>query len=245
LVLTRAGSRAPSERERVKKRLPPPRKSFMTLRKNRGYSLLEMMIVLAVIIILSSFAVFRMQTVLNQAHLDTAYDTTLSTLRNTRNLAIAQSYQYIVTFNPGAGTIQVLWQPPMPSPPAAQVCPATQVAHTYTLPGDITYGVRAGFPTAAASVPDGFGTGAAPVDFGYLTNGGGGGSATVVFMPDGSIRDNSGGCAGLGNYSSGVIYLTRAADTIYASRAITVWGTTGRVRGWQLTQPGGPIWVQQ
>jgi hypothetical protein len=84
-----------------------------------------------------------------------------------------------------------------------------------------------------------------PIDFGYLPSGAGGGSSTIVFMPDGSVRDTAGGCAGLGNYNSGVIYMTRAADPIYSSRAITVWGTTGRIRGWRLNNQGGPIWVQQ
>ena len=65
-------------------------------------------------------------------------------------------------------------------------------------------------------------------------------SQYVCFYPDGSSRDS------LGNYNSGVVYLTRPADTIYASRAITVWGATGRVRGWRLVQQAGvPIWMQQ
>ena len=217
----------------------------MTSGKNRGYSLLEMMIVLAIIIILSSFAVFRMQTVLNQQHLDTAYDTTLSTLRNARYQAIAQSHEYVVTFNP-AGTIQVLWQPPLPPAPAPQVCPAVQVASNYTLPADITYAVRVGFPNAAATVPDGFGVGAQAIDFGYLPTGGLGGLNAIAFMPDGSARISAADtCTGLENYNSGVIYLTRAAGTIFDSRAITVWGTTGRIRGWRLDSTGGGTWMQQ
>ena len=62
----------------------------------------------------------------------------------------------------------------------------------------------------------------------------------VVFMPDGRSRDS------VGNFNNGVIYLTPADGDIYNSRAITVWGSTGRVRGWDLTKVGSTAtWVQQ
>jgi hypothetical protein len=60
-----------------------------------------------------------------------------------------------------------------------------------------------------------------------------------VFMPDGSSQDN------LGNFNSGIVYLTRPADTtLSSSRAITVWGATGRIRGWQMNG-AGTEWVQK
>jgi hypothetical protein len=63
----------------------------------------------------------------------------------------------------------------------------------------------------------------------------------MVFMPDGSAQDNLGNLLG-----SGIVYITRPAGNKYASKAITVWGATGRVRGWYLNQQAGvPIWVQQ
>ena len=87
------------------------------------------------------------------------------------------------------------------------------------------FAVKTGFPT---NTPDGFGAGVHPIDFGQALAGEP--LNYVVFMPDGSSQDN------LGNYNSGVVYLTRPADTnIYnTSRAITVWGATGRIRGWRL-----------
>jgi len=214
----------------------------MTSKTNRGFSLLEMMISVCIIIILASFAQLWMQPLLNRSHLDDAYSTTLSTLRTTRNLAIAQSYEYLVVFNSAAGTIQVEWQPPI----AGGVCPAIQSVNTYTIPSDITYAVRGTFPNTQATTPDGFGIGAVAVDFDYQPSGAGGGGTTLAFMPDGSVRDTAGGCSGLGDYNSGVIYMTRAVDPVYSSRAITVWGTTGRIRGWTLTQVGaGTEWMQQ
>jgi hypothetical protein len=155
-------------------------------------------------------------------------------LRNTRNLAIAQSHQYYVNFNPAgfaAGTIQVTYQPPAVN----GVLPAVQQVGTYTLPPDVSFAVMTGFP---ASAPDSFGSGVTAIDFGQ---GLGAGSLNYVcFLPDGSSQDN------LGNYNSGVIYISRPADpTIYDARAITVWGATGRIRGWRLYNQSGAKWVQQ
>jgi prepilin-type N-terminal cleavage/methylation domain-containing protein len=208
----------------------------MTLKRQRGFSLLELMITVAIGLTLAGITFIAMMPMFNRNHVDLAYDTTLMVLRNTRHLAITQSHQYYVNFNPGgfpAGTMQVTYQPPAVG--GGALPPVQQVA-TYTLPKDISFNVMAGFP---ATSPDSFGSGVTAIDFGQ---GLGGASLTYVsFMPDGSSRDS------LGNYNSGVVYLVRTADpTPYNSRSVTVWGATGRVRGWRLNQQAGaPIWAQQ
>jgi prepilin-type N-terminal cleavage/methylation domain-containing protein len=208
----------------------------MVSRKNNGFSLLEMMITISIILILAGISFIAFLPVLNQAHINSAYDTTLMALRNTRNLAITQSHEYYVNFNPAgfpAGTIQVEYQP---GPVGGIAQPIEQVI-TYSIPSDVSFAVQAGFP---GSAPDGFGTGVNAIDFGQALAGEP--MNYVVFMPDGSAQDN------LGNFNSGVVYLTRPSDTnIYnSSRAITVWGATGRIRGWRLGQTAGVgTWVQQ
>jgi len=114
------------------------------------------------------------------------------------------------------------------------VSPAPVTVATYTLPPDVTFGVQTIFPAAA---PDGFGTGVTAIDF---DQGMGLGSQNyVMFMPDGSSQDT------LGNYNSGILYVTRNNDA-YRSRALTVWGTTGRIRGWRIyNQSGVNVWTQQ
>ncbi len=206
----------------------------MPLNRQRGFSLLEMLAVVAIGFILAGMTFVAMLPILNRSHVDNAYETTLAVLRDTRHLSITQSHQYYVNFNPTgfpAGTMQVTYQPAA----VGGILPPVQQVNTYTLPTDISFAVAAGFPTTA---PDSFGTGITAIDFGQ---GLGGGSLTyVTFLPDGSSQDS------LGNYNSGVVYLTRPADTMYSSRAITVWGATGRIRGWRLiTQAGAPIWIQQ
>jgi prepilin-type N-terminal cleavage/methylation domain-containing protein len=206
----------------------------MALRKQHGFSLLELMIVVVLTLTMTAVTFLSLLPTLNRAHLEKSYSTTLMALRNTRNLAIAQSHEYYVVFNPGgfpAGTILVQYQPPA----VGGIFPPLQQVITYSIPVDITFAVRGGFPVAT---PDTFGTGIAPIDFGQGL--GAGNLNYVVFMPDGSSRDN------LGNYNSGIVYLTRVSDSIYSSRAITVWGATGRIRGWRLDQKAGvPIWEQE
>ena len=67
----------------------------MTSRKNRGYSLLELMIVIAIGLTMAGISFIAMMPLLTKSHVDTAYDTTLMALRNTRHLAITQSHSYL------------------------------------------------------------------------------------------------------------------------------------------------------
>jgi prepilin-type N-terminal cleavage/methylation domain-containing protein len=205
----------------------------MASRKNNGFSLLEMMITISISLIVMAITYVTLRPIVYQGHINEAYDTTLMALRNTRNLAITQSHEYYVNFNPAgfpAGTIQVEYQPPAVGNAAA---PPLQQVVTYSIPKDITFATQAGFP---AGTPDGFGTNAIDFDFALA----GEPINYVVFMPDGSSQDN------LGNFNSGVVYMTQASDSIYTSRAVTVWGATGRIRGWRLNSVAGvPTWAQQ
>jgi prepilin-type N-terminal cleavage/methylation domain-containing protein len=198
-------------------------------KKQRGFSLLELMIVIAIGLVMAGVSIMALMPLFKENHLDSAYDTTLSVIRSYRSQSITQSKRYIITFtNPGTITVQY-WGVGVPVSPAP-----VQVAQ-YTLPTDITFAVQAGFPAAA---PDGFGTGITAIDF---DQGMGLGSLDyVMFMPDGSSQDT------LGNYNSGVLYLTQTGSNMYSSRAIDVFGTTGRIRGWRLYNLAGTnTWVQQ
>ena len=196
--------------------------------KNRGFTLLEMTITVAIGLIMAAVTFIALMPLFNQSHVDAAYDTTLSVIRNYRSQSITQGKRYIITFSaPGTITVQY-WGVGVP------VSPAPVTVATYTLPADIQFAVQpAGFP---ASAPDGFGSGIVPIDF---DQGMGQGSQNyIMFMPDGSSQDT------LGNYNSGVLYFCRPGD-MYSSRSVTVWGTTGKVRGWRLDNQNGFIWVQQ
>jgi prepilin-type N-terminal cleavage/methylation domain-containing protein len=199
----------------------------MTSSKKHGFSLLELLVTISIGLIMAGVTFVALMPLFKQNNVDTAYDTTISVIRNYRNQSISQSRRYILTFTaPGTITVQY-WGVAVPvSPPPVTVA-------TVTLPPDIQFAVQAGFPAAA---PDSFGAGGTAIDF---DQGMGLGSQNyIMFMPDGSSQDT------LGNYNSGVVYLTRPGD-MDSSRAISVFGTTGRVRGWRLYSQSGNTWVQQ
>jgi prepilin-type N-terminal cleavage/methylation domain-containing protein len=199
----------------------------MTSSEKHGFSLLELLVTISIGMTMAGVTFVALMPLFKQNNVDTAYDTTISVIRNYRNQSISQSRRYILTFTaPGTITVQY-WGVAVPvSPPPVTVA-------TVTLPPDIQFAVQAGFPAAA---PDSFGAGGTAIDF---DQGMGLGSQNyIMFMPDGSSQDT------LGNYNSGVVYLTRPGD-MDSSRAISVFGTTGRVRGWRLYNQGGNTWVQQ
>src|SRR5690349_2223226 len=90
----------------------PSRKDHMTSKKQRGFSLLEMLVTVSIGLIIGGMTFITMMPLLNKSHIDSAYDTTLMVLRNTRHLAVTQGHEYIVTFNAGAKTITAQYQPP-------------------------------------------------------------------------------------------------------------------------------------
>ena len=122
-----------------------------------------------------------------------------------------------------------------------RLTPATSNASprfNISLPTDMQMQVMAGLPNTAATVPDGFGNGVLAIDFDQGVAGGGI-KNQVMFMPDGSAHDVN------GNWNSGIVYVLRPGD-LYSARAVTLYGATGRIRGWRLlSSPGGPQWFQQ
>ncbi len=161
-----------------------------------------------------------------------------------RQRAIAERKQYIVCYGIAAPPAAVT--PIAPTAQSIQIfrwdvgtalSAATQVT-AVTLPIDINFQVLPGLPNGPATVPDGFGSAVTAIDFDQNVAGGGI-KNQVMFMPDGSAHDVN------GNLNSGIVYVARNGD-LYSSRAITLYGATGRIRGWRLLNSGGgPKWFQQ
>jgi Tfp pilus assembly protein FimT len=206
--------------------------------RESGFSLLEMLIVVAISIVVSVISVMSLIPMLKQQRITNAYNTVLSAMRLARDNAVSQRTSYSVTFasSSSANTITVT--------PTNTLFQGAQNTTVYSLPSDITFNVQTGFPAVG---PDKYGTGVTALDFGYTANGATGGSPTVYFCPDGSAQDAEGGagsCAG--SWDGGVVYLGRPGE-ILSSRAITLWGGTGRIRGWRLYSngSGGYQWLRQ
>jgi prepilin-type N-terminal cleavage/methylation domain-containing protein len=202
-----------------------------------GFSLIEMLIVVALIIVMASISFISMVPVLKQGRLNNAYNTTLAALRQARDNAISQRTSYKVTFtttsSPVTNKITVT--------PMLTTFQGAQTAVTYQLPTDIAFVALSGLPSTG---PDNYGTGLAAIDFGYTAHASGG-SQTIYFCPDGSAQDDTTGSC-LGNVDGGVVYIARSGDLL-SSRAVTLWGATGRIRGWRLYSngSGGYQWLRQ
>ena len=202
--------------------------------------MVEMAVVLAIIMIMLGVTFISLQPALKEAHATNAYDTVLTQFRTARSRAVETRQQYIVclgnTTPAGAGTplglptaqsVQIFqW-------PAGTALSSSIQVSKVDLPSDVQFQTITGLPTTA---PDGFGSGTVAIDFDQNV-------ATairnqVVFLPDGSARDTA------GNLSSGIVYV--AGTTLDSTRAITVWGASGRIRGWRLGNLSGPApWIQQ
>jgi prepilin-type N-terminal cleavage/methylation domain-containing protein len=203
---------------------------IMASRKQNGFSMLEMIIAISVSLILAGAVTLTMQTTFRQQLVNDAYNTTLTTLRRARDQSAADMRVYVVTFATATagngGTITV-----------TQNTPAGAILFTANLPPQVTYHLEPGLPNTILTTPDGFGTATSIFDFDQPPSGAGGGTV-IYFQPDGSAQDAA------GNVNNGVVYLGTPGN-IQNQRAVTLWGYTGRIRGWQLVSVGGVwSWVQ-
>ena len=195
-----------------------------TRRRERGFSLMELMIVLSILLVVGAISVVSSQPVLRNIRVDNAYNTVMETTRRAREQAVAERRTYFVTYT-APRTISI-----------TQAATGT-VTNTITLPYDIQFNNEPGIPTAANKVPDGFGVGAQAFDLDIGVAGGNGNP--VYFYPDGSAHDLN------GFTNNGVIYMARSGD-LMSARALSIYGTSGRLKGWRLDQNvNGKFWRQQ
>lgn len=190
----------------------------------RGFSLIEMMITVTIILVVSGIALMGLQPAMRTGRVVNGYNITLAAMRQARDYAVGQRQEYEISFSNAV----------VPNTITITQTGNGNVVATYQLPTDVTFQTPAGLPTAANAVPDGFGNGATPIDFDQTIAGGV--KTAIYFMPDGTGQDVN------GNINNGVIYIARAGD-INSCHAITEWGTTGRLRGWHIySNGGGPYW---
>jgi Tfp pilus assembly protein FimT len=189
-----------------------------------------MMLVISLILIVTAFSIMAIQPALKSGRVTQGYNTTLMAMRQARDISVAQRQIYFVTLNNGVNPNKVT---------ITQGSTGTIMA-TYFLPFDVAFDAEPGIPvspTIAPTTPDGFGVGALAIDFdqGIAV----GAKNVIFFYPDGSAADVA------GNVNNGVVYITRPGD-INNSRAITLWGATGRLRGWHIYKNGAQYyWRQQ
>jgi type II secretory pathway pseudopilin PulG len=205
-------------------------------RNETGFSLLEVVVVLGVVLVVSGAAVFNVAPALNTAKSNTGMELVLGELRRAHERAVDERRIYRVTFV-APQTIQVeVGQVANIAATVSGTTPAfTQVQAPLILPPGVQFAAVPGIPNTTQTTPDRFGTGNNAIDF-DISNGGGG--TQVYFQPDGRALD------GANRLNNGVIYIAQP-NNLFSSRAVSVYGSTGRVKAWFLSKVGGVNgWVQ-
>ena len=200
----------------------------MTSSNSRGFSLLELLAVIGITITVAGVAAMAYVPVMQQQHINEAYNMALTALRRAHDQAQSDMRIYVVSFT-APGTITV-----------TQNTTTGPLLFTSIFPSDVTMHIEPGIPTSptvAPTTPDGFGSAAYAIDFDQGVPPGG---ATVLqFNPDGTSTDAN------GNINNGVVYFG-PVGYLTRQRAVTLWGATGRIRGWRLYQNGAVFsWSQQ
>jgi type II secretory pathway pseudopilin PulG len=196
---------------------------------HHGFSLLELMVVVGLIMIISAMAIVAYLPVLQDARFDTAMREVIEQLRQAREYAIANRRYVQVTFPTvvaGGGTQYqvVLTQRNDLTAGAGGV---QAVLSTVPIQFPAQYLVTAGSP----DTPDGYGN-SGPIVFEGVNGGPVGG---MLFQSDGELVDGT-----TFQPINGSVFLGYPGKNS-AARAITVLGGTGRIRGWKGT---GTTWVQ-
>jgi len=190
-----------------------------TNRRERGFTLLETVLVLGILMILMGIAVVQSFGSLEGYQANSAQDIVVSQLRVARQLAISQRRFVQVSFklatNPQSITYQVL--------PRAGSGDAPIPAVTITLPQQTTFTQQGGVP----DTPMAFGTcsGAS----GVCIAGVAGGPPFMEFTSTGQFTDSTGI-----NTLNGTVFVG-IPNQVSTARAITIMGSTGRVRPYTYT----------
>jgi len=189
--------------------------------RQSGFSLIEMIVVVAIALVAMAFAVTQIPPAVRNAHANTAAQMVQNALRNGHDLAVADRASYEITFTaPGTILTQRI---------AGGV---TTTVSTVQIPSDMQFTTLAAFPKTANKLPDGFGDGVVAIDFDLGVTGG---TANIVyFQPDGTAVDVN------GNMNNGIIYIANPSY-LNTSRAVTLYGSTGRVKTFRISGVGAGI----
>lgn len=208
----------PTEGARVKKQRWHSNQPAPERNGAHGFSMLETLVVIGIILIVLSMALIQLQPSIQQFHANAARDQIQGALRQARELAISERRYVQVQFNVSP-----------PCPPVAQV-PACIALTRLGGPGDPTllyalpiensvqFMTFAGMP----DTPDGYGV---PPGGGIMFGGVVGGPATMMYQSDGTFVN------AVGTTLNGTVFMGIPGINSTA-RAVTVLGTTGRVRSY-------------
>jgi prepilin-type N-terminal cleavage/methylation domain-containing protein len=191
----------------------------------RGFTLIEMMMVVAVMSTVLAMTVLVGPSFLRQARADSGTVQVMETLRVARETAISQRRN-----------VQIRFPDPCPCPPGdgneiqtlREEIPAvngTTPLQNVILEGRVVFSLVPGVP----DTPDRFG-GADPPPAAIAF----GASVTRMFTSEGTLIDSN------GDPINGTLFMS-VPGTANSSRAITIFGITGLMRAWRWN---GSAWVE-
>jgi Tfp pilus assembly protein FimT len=211
--------------------------------RERGFSIVEMVVVLAMTIIIAAIATIQLQPTLQQFRANAGLDQLKAALRQARETAISQRRTIVITFptiNSIQNTIQmyqmVVTTPAGGGPPT--VAEATTPFNTVVVEGTVQFMTYA----SETDTPDGYVPGGPTVASGGVYTESttsvvvaGGPTSGMEFQSDGTFTD------GNGSLLNATIFVgvPKMSET---ARAATLLGGTGRVRTWSNNGSG---WVVQ
>jgi prepilin-type N-terminal cleavage/methylation domain-containing protein len=184
----------------------------------RGFSMIEMLVVVAIAMVIAGIAMIRSGPALMQVRANTAKDLVQATLRRGRETAISDRRSVKVEFlvnppaNPAGSYVRLTRL-------GGGFSPDTVIAMT-PIPGSVIFTTFAGEP----DTPDGFGN-AGPIYFGGVNNGP---AAGMIYQSDGTFA------AATGIPINGTVFMGMPNQPTTA-RAVTILGTTGRVRSYHIS----------
>src|ERR1700723_82048 len=190
--------------------------------RESGFSMMELLIVVSIVLIVTAISITQLRPNLQNARIDAAMRQVLETLRQAREYSIANR-RYVQLKFPATNQLQLVQLDTL-TPGAGGINP---VLDTVTLSPPLIFTLD-GMP----DTPDAYGNGG-PIYFEGIVNGPVGG---MVFQSDGEFLDG-----GTFLPINGTVFLGVTGQQSTA-RAVTVLGTTGRVRGWK--SQGNTTWYQ-
>jgi prepilin-type N-terminal cleavage/methylation domain-containing protein len=168
-----------------------------------GYSLIEILAVIAILGVMSGMAATIMTNVIPMVHADSSLDLLVAELRQARQMSVDQRRNFVAQFK-GTNEFVLVRE---------ELNGTTTPIADYFLSNNITYTLVAGVP----DTPDQFGNSLA-VNFA--------GGNEIVFVSDGTVTDTN------NNVVNGTVFLGTANNPATA-RAVTIMGATGRIHGYQ------------
>jgi Tfp pilus assembly protein FimT len=182
--------------------------------EERGFSTIELLIVVLVLMTVSAMAIVQLAPTVQQQQANAAMIEIASELRQAREIAMTERRDIQVSF-PSNNQITLTRM----NLPAGQA-----VIATMPIQAPAVFMLNPGTP----DTPDAFGN-AGAIEFGNVV----GGPPTMLFQSDGTFVDTG------GNILNGTVFIS-IPNSPTATRAVTVVGATGRIRMYKANPTG---WV--